>query len=111
TGGDLVTFTATVAPNPGSLGAISFLDGGVPLPGGSGLAIAGGMATFQTAALSAGAHAISTAYSGAPGYQASSSNALPFTVTASLPQLLSVTPNGNIATLAGNQRSRVASLV
>ena len=27
------------------------------------------------------------------------------------PQLLSVTPNGNLASLAGDQRSRVASLV
>jgi len=35
-----------------------------------------------------------------------------YTVTPSAPpQLLSVTPNGNIASLAGNQRSRIASLV
>jgi hypothetical protein len=39
TGGTLVTFTATVAPSPGTVGTVTFLDSGVPMTGGSTVAL------------------------------------------------------------------------
>jgi hypothetical protein len=111
TGGSLVTFTATVSPSPGASGTVTFLDSGVALPGGSNIALVGGVATFQISALSAGTHPISAAYSGAANFAASTSNTINFVVNAPAPQVVSVTPNANIQSLAGPQRSRVASLV
>jgi hypothetical protein len=111
TGGSLVTFTATVGPSPGSAGTVDFLDNGVPLPGGSNVAVVGGVATIQISTLSAGTHPISATYSGASGFGASTSNTVNQVVTAAAaPQLVSVTVNGNIQSLAGAQRSRVVSL-
>jgi hypothetical protein len=110
TGGSLVTFTATVSPSPGNLGAVTFLDGGAALPGGSNVALAGGVASFQISTLTAGTHAITANYSGAAGYAASTSNTVS-QVVAAAPRVVGVTVNGNIPSLAGVQRSRVASVV
>jgi hypothetical protein len=111
TGGMLVTFTATVSPSPGSLGTVDFKDNGVAMPGGSNVALVGGVATFQISTLTVGTHPISADYSGAIGFSPSTSNTLSFVVGAAPPQVASVTVNGNIGSLNGPQRSRVASLV
>jgi hypothetical protein len=113
TGGSLVTFTATVAPSPGAQGTITFRDNGVPLAGGSNIPVTGGVATFQTSSLGVGTHPMSAAYSGAAGYASSTSSAINVVVNpaATPPQLVSVTPNENLPSLRGVQRSRVASLV
>ena len=63
--GQSVTFTATVtAPNGGGVqpdGTMSFLDGTTTL---ADVPLTGGVATFTTAALAAGAHPITAIYSG-----------------------------------------------
>ncbi len=82
TGGELVTLTATVAPSPGNLGTINFLDNGVLIPGAGNLALVGGVATFQTTLLVSGVHPLTAAYSGAPGYAPSISPVINFSVTA-----------------------------
>jgi autotransporter-associated beta strand protein len=110
TGGELVTFTATISPNPGNLGTVAFRDGAAALAGGTGIAVVGGTSVFQTSILAAGAHSISADYSGATGFAPSTSNAVAVGVTASPPQLVSITPNGTSAGFAGNQRSRIVSL-
>jgi autotransporter-associated beta strand protein len=111
TGGELVTFTATVTPTPGNLGTVTFKDNGTPIPGGANVPLAGGAAIFTTSTLPAGTRHIRADYSGALGFASSTSNTLNFTVTASAPQIVRVSPNENIPSLAGAQRSRVASLV
>jgi hypothetical protein len=110
TGGQLVTFTATVAPSPGNLGTVTFKDNGVVLSGGANVPVVGGAASFQISSLTPGTHPITAEFSGATGFSASTSNTLNFVVSAAPPQVLGVTVNGNIASLAGPQRSRVASL-
>jgi autotransporter-associated beta strand protein len=67
TGGDLVTFTATVNPNPGNRGAVNFLDGNAAIIGGEHVALVDGLATFQTSVLATGSHTIRADYSGAEG--------------------------------------------
>jgi hypothetical protein len=66
--GQSVTFTATVsvtAPGAGTpTGTFSFLDGGNPIAGCTGVAIAAGQAQCVTTALTAGNHTITAAYSG-----------------------------------------------
>ena len=111
TGGTLVTFTATIAPSPGSLGTVTFFDNGAALA--SNAAIAGGVATFQTSSLSVGTHPLTAQFSGATGFAASTSSTLNFVVSAPPPppQVVSVTTNGNIASLAGVQHSRIANIV
>jgi hypothetical protein len=115
TGGQLVTFTATVAPSPGAAGTVTFKDNGTTIPGGENVALIGGVATFQISTLSDGTHPITAEYSGdaAAGFAASTSNTLSFVVSpaATPPQVVSVAPNGNILEMAGVQRSRIASLV
>ncbi len=109
TGGQLVTFTATVSPNPGNLGTVSFREGDQPLTGGGSVAFVGGVATFQISTLTVGSHSVSASYSGAPGFAPSVSSAVNV-VIAVPPQIVSVTPNGNVPALAGVQRSQVVSL-
>ena len=93
TGGTLVTFTATISPSPDTLGTVTFRDNGVAMPGGSNVALVGGVATFQIATLSAIVHPITAAYSGAAGFVASMSS-LNFTVSAATTTTLSVgSPN------------------
>ncbi len=108
TGGQLVTFTATVSPSPGA-GTVTFRDNGVAVA--ANVPVVSGVATYQTSSLSPGTHLMSAAYSGAGSFASSTSSTLNFTVSAAAPSVVSVTINGNIAALAGPQRSRVASLV
>jgi hypothetical protein len=110
TGGTLVTFTAIVSPSPGNFGTVNFKDNGAPLPGGSNIALAGGVAIFTTSTLPSGSHPITAEFSGAVGFSPSQSAPVSVLI-APAPTLVSVTPNANIATLEGPQRSRVASLV
>ena len=63
--------------------------------------------------MAVGSHSITANYGGAPGFLASTSNAIAHVVAAPLtpPSIVSVVVNGNIAALAGTQRSRIASVV
>ncbi len=110
TGGTLVTFVAMIAPSPGDLGTVTFKDNGLAIVAGTDIAVLDGVATFQISTLTTGNHSMSAAYSGAVGFGESESGTLT-QVVATAPHVLSVTPNGNISSLSGNQRSRVASLV
>jgi hypothetical protein len=114
TGGQLVTFTATVAPSPGAAGTVTFKDNGVALPGGANVAVVGGVASFQISSLSIGTHPISADYSGdvAAGFAASTSNTLSFVVSpaGTPPTVTSFTINGSTPGFGGNQRSRVVDL-
>src|SRR6185369_13107076 len=56
TGGQLVTFTARVAPSSGAAGTVTFLDNGIPLPGAANVPLSGGVAAFSTSALAIGSH-------------------------------------------------------
>lgn len=113
TGGTLITLTATVSPSPGNGGTVGFVENGSALPGGDNVPLVGGVATFQIASLAPGTHPISALYSGSSTFGPSASNTVNQVVTAAppAPQVLSVTPNANIGSLAGSQRSRVVSLV
>src|SRR5437764_1956407 len=81
--GQSVTFTATVSPvAPGAgtpTGSVTFRDGSNAL--GTATLNASGMATFTTAALSAGAHTITAVYAGDTSFSTSTSAALTQTVT------------------------------
>jgi len=70
-----VTFTVTVASAPASscvpTGTVTLLDGGVPIA--SNLSLSGGMATFQTSALSVGVHSITASYSGDSNFNSANS--------------------------------------
>jgi hypothetical protein len=113
TGGQLVTFTATISPSPGAVGTVTFKDNGVAIPNATNVPVTGGVATFQISILTAGMHPISAAFNGGLGYLPSNSNTMNFTVAAAQPLLPTITPNGNIAAWAAtpNQRSRVVSLL
>gem|GEM_PF-1151009 len=57
-----VTFTATVASSPTpNVGVVTFLENGVPLPGGT-ASVVNGVATLTTSTLSLGAHTITASY-------------------------------------------------
>jgi N-acetylneuraminic acid mutarotase len=73
TAGSNVTLTATVVPNSAS-GAVTFMDGGVPLATVS--VGKGGIATFTTSSLSVGSHTLTAAYSGNATYGGSTSLAV-----------------------------------
>src|SRR6202158_1428998 len=76
--GQTVIFTATVTSAGGTpTGVVTFGDGGAVI-GSSPLA--GGVATFVTASLAAGAHSITANYGGATGFAASTSSVLTQTV-------------------------------
>jgi hypothetical protein len=81
--GQAVTFTATVTPAaPGSgtpTGMVSFLDGGTVIGTGT---LSGSIATFTTAALSAGSHSVTASYGGDGNFNASSAAAWTQTVNA-----------------------------
>ena len=86
TGGMLVTFTATIAPSPGNAGTVTFNDNGVPIPGGSNVAVSGGQAVFSTAGLSIGVHPITAVYSGSQNFAPSTSNLENISVTGTPPR-------------------------
>jgi hypothetical protein len=77
TNGQSVTFTATVSVNaPGAgtpQGTVNFNDGATFLGSGS---LSGGIATFSTAALTVGTHAITASYAGDVNFAVSTSNAV-----------------------------------
>jgi Bacterial Ig-like domain (group 3)/Autotransporter beta-domain len=76
--GQSVTFTATVTSAGGTpTGVVTFKDGGAVIGSGT---LAGGVATFATTALAAGAHNITASYGGGAGFAASTSSALTQTV-------------------------------
>lgn len=76
--GQAVTFTGTIASSGGTpTGAITFLDGTTQLGTGT---LSSGKATFQTSALTAGAHSITVSYAGSTDFAASTSAALTETV-------------------------------
>jgi hypothetical protein len=82
TSGQSVTFTAGVAPQSGSgapTGSVTFLDGSSQLGMGT---LSAGSASFSSANLPVGSHAISATYSGDANYVASSSAALNVSVAA-----------------------------
>ena len=88
--GQLVTFTATVAPAPTG-GTVQFYDNGAGL--GGPVALIGGTAAFSTNTLSVGSHPITAAFSGSAGYAPSATsgpsiqevdlppNSIPVTIT------------------------------
>jgi hypothetical protein len=83
--GDAVTFTATVTPGAGALGAptgtVTFYDGTTAL-GTSALAAVGGTgkATFTTATLAGGPHGVKAVYNGSPAFATSTSPVVAVTV-------------------------------
>ena len=74
--GQSVTFTATVS-SAGATGTVQFFDGNRSL---GTVALSGGTATFATATLSGGNHSIKAVYSGAGGFNGSTSATLGQTV-------------------------------
>ena len=112
TGGTSVMFTATVAPSPGSLGTVNFLDNGIPILGGSNIGVAGGVAVFSTTTLANGAHPVTAVYSGSTGFAGSTSNVQNVVVSsgAAPPKIVGFTPNGGLAAFAGAQHSRIVDL-
>ena len=72
--GESETFTATInvpsGATPASAGSVMFLDGTTPIDTAP---VSGGMATFTTSTLALGSHTITAEYSGATGYNASTS--------------------------------------
>ncbi|MFP5230138.1 MAG: FG-GAP-like repeat-containing protein [Acidobacteriota bacterium] len=82
--GSTVTFTATVTGASGSTGTptgtVTFMDGATTL--GTGTVSSTGVATYSTAALSAGAHSITAVYGGDANFSGSTSTAVTVTVTA-----------------------------
>jgi polyvinyl alcohol dehydrogenase (cytochrome) len=78
-----LSLTATVAPTPDA-GTVTFTDGGTPISGCSGIAVAlatGGQAVCHTAFARAGTHNLAASYSGDPFYTASVSALLAESVT------------------------------
>jgi hypothetical protein len=81
--GQSVTFTAAVTSQSGTpTGSVTFMDGVSALGAGN---LNAGVASFTTAALTTGAHAITAVYAGAGAFSASTSAALTQNVMASAP--------------------------
>jgi hypothetical protein len=98
--GASVTFTATVAQNPGSgvpTGTVTFMDGATAL--GTGTLNGSGVATFSTAALALGAHSVTAVYGGDTNNAGSTSAVVTVTVTAA--QVLSATLTPGTLTFTG----------
>lgn len=111
TGGSPIMLTATVSPSPGVSGTVTFLDNGAPL---ASIPVVGGVAAFSTTTLAIGGHQLIAMYNGAVLFASSVSNAQSVLINAPPPpppNVVSVTPNANLPSLAGVQRSRVGSVV
>jgi len=89
--GQPVTFTATIAPSAAT-GTVTFRDGGATIGTGT---VSGGIATFTTSALTAGAHSITAVYGGSTNYSSSTSGALTQAVTANGTIALRVVADGD----------------
>jgi hypothetical protein len=100
TSGQSVTFTASVAPQSGTVvptGSVAFLDGSSQI----GMAtLSGGSASFSSTSLSVGSHAIAATYSGDSSYVASSSAAINVTVIAPAAADYSLTMSSSALTVA-----------
>src|SRR6185369_8372384 len=113
-----ITFTVTVAgggpTNGESVKLLDFNNAGAEVPV-TGNVLAGGTATLTVAAgtFAAGTHNLAAIYTGNNFNSSSLSNFVTQTVgaVAPAPTVVSVTVNGNLPSLAGPQRSRVASVV
>jgi uncharacterized delta-60 repeat protein len=91
--GNVVLFTATVTGVAGGAaptGIVTFFDGSIVL---GTAAVAGGAATFSTAALPAGADAVTAVYSGDATYTTSTSAATTVTVAAPAAGAAALTPS------------------
>jgi len=112
TGGGLVTFTANV---PNGTGTVTFMENGTALNGGANVPLVNGTATFSTSDLAVGSHNVTVSYNGDTNLAASTSSAQTVTVNAASnqgqPQLVSATPNGDLAGFSGTQRSSVNDVV
>ena len=95
-----MTFTATISPNPGNLGTVTFRNNGVAIPGGSNIAVSGGVATFATSNLGVGSYSITAVYSGATNFSASTSSAVNQVVNSASSTALS--SNSNPSNLGGS---------
>lgn len=110
TGGQLITFTAAVAPSPDA-GSVTFRDNVTTIPGGANVALTGGVAIFSTSVLSIGTHEVIAAFNGAAGFDASVSN--PQTVVVgsdAQTALVNIVPNGGIPNLKDGPHSRLVNL-
>jgi hypothetical protein len=111
--GSSVTFTATVTGAFGTITGevVTFYDGANSI--GTGMLNASGIATLPISTLSAGSHSITAQYAGDTANAISTSTALSQMVNNSVSPVTvsSVVVNGNIAALAGAQRSMVDSIV
>jgi len=112
TGGGLVTFTATV---PNGTGTVTFMENGTALNGGANVPLVNGTATYSTSSLAVGSHNVTASYNGDTNLAASASGAQTVTVNAASnqgqPQVVSATPNSDLTTSAGDQRSSVNDVV
>ncbi|OWK40870.1 Ig-like domain repeat protein [Fimbriiglobus ruber] len=98
--GQSVTFTATVAATTGGAngpgGTVTFFDTGAPL--GGAVTLTSGVATLTTAALGAGTHAITYAYSGDTNFTAAAAGTPSATLTVT-PAPLTVSADNKTATV------------
>jgi parallel beta-helix repeat protein len=78
--GAQVTLTATVAPSPGTVGTVQFLDGGVAIGGCPAVPLAGGVASCTTPPVTQGTHTLTAVYSGGGAFLGSTSSAVTLAV-------------------------------
>jgi hypothetical protein len=69
----VVTLTATVSGGVGNNGTVDFRDNGVAIPGGAGIPVVNGVATFQVSTLGIGSHPLTAAYNGGGAFGNSTS--------------------------------------
>jgi hypothetical protein len=91
--GQLVTFSATVAP-ASATGSLQFLDGATVI---GTAALGGGTASLSTAALAAGSHSITAVYGGDANYNGASSAPLAQTVKAVTTTIVSANKSTAVA--------------
>ncbi len=108
--GQNVTFTATVGPNSPitPTGTVSFMSGSTTLGAGT---LAGGIATYSTAALAPGNYSVTAVYPGDANFSGSNSNAVALAVATPTPSFtLSATPT-NLTLTSGQTGAAIITLV
>jgi hypothetical protein len=103
--GDTVTFTATVAGGAAPTGTVEFWEGATQLGSST---LASGTATFQTAALAAGNHTVTAAYTGDDNNAPASSSAQSVTV-AQATQTVAFTSAAPVGAVVGGSYTPAAS--